>query len=428
MKKPPRNDQPATVADPSHFRDCAVAFLAVLFVGFVFYRTSSNPFRDDLNIPKWKLRGLDFRAYHVFATDLLEGESPYRHDTEAGPNPYPPLYTIFVAPFAMFGEDTAYDVWVTLSIVAYLAAIWLATRFGDVPVSWMVLAGAAYVLSQTYPVPFVWERGTPEFFILLSMAGGLLLLTRGQYIAAIVLLTIATHFKLYPLVLGSFVLLRGGWKWAAIFTGVVIAAFFILGVGVFREFLNVILYTVREPERWVWPGNHTLKAFSMWCELKGFISHETAGLLVMAVGGALILIFCWMLWSVYRRGRGQGKFSAAEASLLGMAFCLMTLLPTFSHDYKLAQQFFPLLILMVNADAAALAARSRAVRILMIVTAGMAGSLFLPRFGEVPRTPQLLLTFALYTALTELFLRGRPAAVSTTPVRGFQVQPTGGTA
>ena len=399
--------EPAVGLESIHFRTCATAFLAVVFFGFLVYRVAQDPFRDNLNVPVWKLRGLDFRAYHVFASDLLEGKSPYIHDTLAGPNPYPPLYSAFVACFAWMDVDSGYIVWTVLSVAAFLAAIVVTTRLGDSPVSLMALAGIAYVLSQTYPVPFVWERGTPEFFILLAMVGGLVMLARRKYIAAVVLLTIATHFKLYPLILGAFVLLRGGWRWAMVFAGTVLLAFFVLGMEALRGFLSIIGSTMEDPERWIWPGNHSIKSFELWCVFYKYITPETGNMAVLVIGGGVVLLFCYMLWGVYRqRALAEGPFSAAEASMLGMAFSLMTLLPTFSHDYKLAQQFVPLLALMVNAEAARLAER-RTFRILYIALAMIVASLYLPRFGEVPRTPQLLVAFGLYTALAELSLRSR---------------------
>jgi hypothetical protein len=394
----------------AHFRRCAIAFMVVLFVGFAWYRVAEIRFKDDLGIPAWRVKGLDFRAYYVFATDLVNGRSPYTHDTAAGPNPYPPFYSLFVAPFVFLKVENAYTVWVVLSVVAFVAVIRCALAFGHSPPGkWLLVVAAALVLSQTYPVPFVWERGTPEFFILLFMAVGLLLLTRRWYLTAIGALTIATHFKLYPLILGAFVLLRGGWKWATAFTGLVLAAFFILGWDNFTLFRKVLAWTMRDPTRWIWPGNHSVKSFELWCEKQKWMTPDTGWWFVVGTGATLVIVFCWMLWGVYRRRSAGARFSAAETSLLGMAFCLMCLLPTFSHDYKLAQQFFPLLLLMLNPQAAAMASRSRTLQVLSILLAGVVASLFLPLIGEFPKTLQLLVAFGLYTAVTELHLRPQAA-------------------
>jgi hypothetical protein len=415
MATPTTQQQPESADVMAHFKRCAIAFLAVLFVGFLWYRLQEPRFRDDLGIPAWRVKGLDFRAYYVFATDLVNGRSPYSHDTSAGPNPYPPLYTIFVAPFVFLKVEHAYTVWVVLSVVAFIAILRLTLVLGHGPPhKWLLIAVAAFVLSQTYPVPFVWERGTPELFILLFMAIGLLLLTRQQYIVAICALTVATHFKLYPLILGAFVLLRGGWKWAAAFTGLFAAAFFVLGWNAFKEFRFVLGWTMEQPGRWIWPGNHSIKSFELWCEEQQWLTPENGSLLVMAAGGVLVIVFCWMLWGVFRHRRATGQFSAAETSLLGMAFCLMCLLPTFSHDYKLAQQFFPLLLMMLNPEAAARARQSRALQVISIILAAVVASLFLPLYGEFPKTLQLLVAFGLYTAVTELHLR--PQAIQ--PVGG----------
>jgi len=411
-------DPPLLTAPPKSALafQCATAFLCVLFIGFLYYRLTDIGFRQDLNIPAYRFRGFDFRAYYTFATDLLNGRSPYMHDTAAGPNPYPPLYSVLLLPFAMMDVELSYIVWTILSVAAFVSVLILGLKFGRTPAApWLTLAVAATVLSQTYPVAFVWERGTPEFFILLFMVAGLYLLLRRRHSLAIVLLTVAVHIKLYPLILGAFVLLRAGWRWAMGFGVLVGTLFFVLGVKELKNFWTVIQYTVRVPERWIWEGNHSLRSFSSWAVSNELMDENAAGTFTLVAQIALVIVFCYLFYEAYKRRLAGAAFSVLEVGLLGMSFTLMDLLPTFSHDYKLSQQFFPLLVLMVTPGAAALAERSRPARNLFIILSGMVGAVYFPRILGIPKTPLLVAIFGLYTAVAEIALKSKGHTNLATP-------------
>ena len=92
--------------------------------------------------------------------------------------------------------------------------------------------------------------------------------------------------------------------------------------------------------------------------------------------------------------------SGSEIGLIGMCFCLMSLLPSVSYDYKLAIHIVPFLLLLSRSDTQLLDTPGRA-RIVVALTAALMALLLIPR-NLVARlkTPWLILLFALYFYLS----------------------------
>ncbi|MDQ3441002.1 MAG: DUF2029 domain-containing protein, partial [Planctomycetota bacterium] len=253
---------------------------------------------------------------------------------------------------------------------------------------------------QTYPILFVLERGTPELIILALMSGGLYLLRAGRWGWAAVLFALATHLKLYPLILGSFVLLRGGPRATLWFIAMVLALFPVLGVEALRDFADTLTGTIVDPTRWIWPGNHSIRSFAQWAAQEDWFPRKYINLISLAVNLALLAVFVAFLLATYaaRGERPGGRFGVRELALIGMAFALMSLVPTFSHDYKLTIQFVPFLLLITSTEADDAARRSNTVRNVCIALAVLVAFLFAP-LVRVPKTSFLLPVFAAYAAL-----------------------------
>jgi hypothetical protein len=271
------------------------------------------------------------------------------------------------------------------------------------------LATWAAVLTHTYPVLFVLERGTPELIILSLMSGGLYLLVRGRWGWAALLFAFATHLKLYPLILGSFVLLRGGPRATLWFIAWVLGLFLILGVEALRDFADTLTDTIIRPAQWIWPGNHSIRSFAQWAAQEDWFPMKYINMVSLGASLTLLAIFAGMLFTTYaaRGERPPGRFSVRELALIGMAFALMSLVPTFSHDYKLSIQAIPFLLLITSSEADDAARRSAAVRNVCVALAVLLAFLLAPLM-RVPKTSFLIPLFFTYGALW-IVARRRPA-------------------
>ena len=206
------------------YRLCTAVMLLALVGVYLQFRVRNNRFNQGHNVDAMRDRGYDLEAYHLFASQWWAGESPYSKVARSGPNPYPPFFTLFFSPFALLPFQTAFLAVSLVSTAALVLSVYASTHAsGAGPPDWLKVATWTAVLAQTYPILFVLERGTPELIILALMSSGLYLLIRGRWGWAALLFACATHLKLYPLILGSFVLIRGGPRATLWFTAWVLA-------------------------------------------------------------------------------------------------------------------------------------------------------------------------------------------------------------
>jgi hypothetical protein len=383
------------------YRLCTAVMLLALVGVYLQFRVRNNRFNQGHNIDTMPDRGFDLEAYHLFASQWWKGESPYSERAPSGPNPYPPFFTLFFSPFALLPFQTAYLAVVLVSTGALLLSIYVATHAsGAGPPDWLKLATWAAVLTHTYPVLFVLERGTPELVILALMSGGLYMLVRGRWGWAVVLFALATHLKLYPLILVSFVFLRGGIRATLWFSAIVLALFLVLGVDALRDFVETLGGTIVNPAQWIWPGNHSTRSFAQWAAYEGWFPVEYMTTIAFAINVTLLTAFGAMLLATWltRGQRPIGPFTVRELALIGMAFVLMSLVPPFSHDYKLSIQAIPFLLLITSTEADDAAARSQAVRNRCVVIAVLLAFIVAP-LVRVPKTSFLIPLFFAYGAL-----------------------------
>ena len=105
-----------------------------------------------------------------------------------------------------------------------------------------------------------------------------------------------------------------------------------------------------EDSSYLWPGNHALASFAHEMVRLGHLSPDreviAAKILYAAVIPVFMAAFFWVAFK--RKPQVPSTFSVAEAGLIGMAFALMSLLPSTSHDYKLPIHIIPFLLMITR--------------------------------------------------------------------------------
>ena len=381
-------------------------FVLTLGVGYFSYRFTTRQFRQDQHIPVDSVpRGLDYSAYQLFAHELVEGRSAYGKIAEAGPNPYPPFFSVFFAPLSVLPFQVSYIIWFWISVASLWATLLLSLKVAQTQHAVLKSFLWFWALSFTYPVNFVLERGTPELFILFLMVAGFFLLNSRRRKSGSLLFIFATHFKIYPLILGSLVWLKRGFRWALVFGCANIALLFVLGFTELRNFLSVLRGAVLAPERWLWSGNHSIKSFA-YVLFK--TSHPTwVKIIPTLVGVPLILVYLLSLARLILLERSSESPSPNQKlgaiCLFGMACELMGLLPTFSHDYKLVIQCAPFLMFLHSFEITPSQTKV-AHRWVMALLATSTGLIFTPA-GQ--KTPYLLISFFCYAFVASTMSQSR---------------------
>ena len=126
-----------------------------------------------------------------------------------------------------------------------------------------------------------------------------------------------------------------------------------------------------------------------------------------------------------------GRMAPLELGVIGMSFCLMSLLIPTSHDYKLFIHVIPFVLLLIRGKDAFLAKQWQTFAFAGVMGAA-AGYLFAPRHALYPlrtilgdstilemKTPALIVLFFGYAYFA---FKGRPlvgGAVKTTPVKSL---------
>ncbi len=182
--------------------------------------------------------------------------------------------------------------------------------------------------------------------------------------------------------------------------------------------------TANEP--YLWSGNHSLYAF-----LHELASTSAPGTWLapvysasrLALVAVMFLVAARYVLAVWRprlegetsaaawQPRTRGTFSGMEVGVVGVCFCLMSLLPTVSHDYQLVVHVVPLVLLLSRAPADLCASRRLAVAVVVVVALANA-HLFMPRFTPLPlrmvglvdpwtvmKTPSLIAAYLGYAVL-----------------------------
>ncbi|HBW21958.1 MAG: hypothetical protein A2X28_01830 [Elusimicrobia bacterium GWA2_56_46] len=391
-----------SLKDLSLFRLGAFIWLIGTLLGYYFYRTGGKEFyKEGYSLPLMLPMGIDFNAVYSYGIALRESISAYLNASSI----YPPFVTVALLPLTLFPPAAAYHIYVVFLTIALFCMIYACLAENE-SLSAVDLVFQALVitlfLSFSYPVNFALERGNSDLLAGAFAALSLFAMTRGWFFFSIITLTAGTQFKIYPVILCALLFKRFGYRSIIWFLAANAAAFLILGVPAFLQFAASLSALAGVPS--LWEGNHSLYAYVARLEKEGFIP---AGNLGPARNFSYLIFFgmfcfAWLKsWLTDKErsltmGGGPRYFSGSEIGLIGMGFCLMSLIPSVSYDYKLAIQVVPFLILLARSESQLFDSAVRA-RVVAALAAALMALTLLPRnLVARVKTPWLILLFLLY--------------------------------
>ncbi|HKV53819.1 MAG TPA: glycosyltransferase family 87 protein [Candidatus Binataceae bacterium] len=201
-----------------------VAFATVL-LGFAAKTTVSRIRRFS---PRYQFN--DFRYYYAWSLEYRAGELPWRPVLAPGYLPvgrtrtlacnYTPFFVESTSWLAYFPQETAHYVWEYFQVGCLALAIALLARGFEPPLgpaaTIALISGALF--SQSFRILLFYGQVAP--MLLLGLAGAWLAIKRRNPPVAGFCLAIVTLLKLYPGILGGYLLLRRKWRelgWMAAF-------------------------------------------------------------------------------------------------------------------------------------------------------------------------------------------------------------------
>lgn len=340
----------------------ALVMLALVMAGFfaIFllnnitshYEPANWLYRDARVFPTYPPAGNDFRVgYYRPAFYLVES-----HFTSIGPNGtypsnYPPLVALTSLPYALFSMTTAYAIHVVILILTNLACLLIAVLMvkhfvldnlglNDFLVN-AILIGlffltAIYIFSS-YFFLYSMERGNTDIFALFyCMLAVWVLIKRPNNIwLQVILLSVAVHFKIYPIVLFPLLLFKHGKK--LILPAILVNVVFLLCLGPNMAWAFIQSMTsggegVGIGNAWSNVGNHASYSFTMGIDKTG--GKYLSG--TFFVIWAITFLVPLLIWGITAIAIVLKKFTFPNAVLFFMVSVpLMSLLPTVSMDYKL---------------------------------------------------------------------------------------------
>ncbi len=321
-------------------------YLAAFLLMVHFYRVAKEIFRGDFGTNfMWPKIGLDFRYLYSISSSVRSGGGSI--------SVHPPWAAVSYIPLTFLDIRSAYILFTYILLALLFSSIFLCLRenkvFADRQFTLFIALLCTDLFYHTYPVFFSVERGQFEILIGFFAVLGLFALSRGFRKTAIAALVIATQYKIYPAILGSVLFIRYGWRTLGAFAALNVLMLFIRGKEVGLAYINAVKEMVENP--FSWPGNHSLASFAHEMVRLGKLSPGLEVITTKAATLAVVLLFAAaFLWVAFIRPKPRipSTFSVAEAGLIGMAFALMSLLPSNSHDYKLPIHIIPFLLMIAR--------------------------------------------------------------------------------
>lgn len=316
------------------------------------FQSNTMLYQDKEVFPVFSPAGNDFRVgYYWPAYYLVES-----HFTSIGPNGtypsnYPPLVAISSLPYALFNMTTAYTIHVVILILLNLACLLMAVllvklfllekfpqnHFLVNVISILLFFLAAIYIFSSYFFLYSIERGNTDiiamFYCLLAL--WVLIKKPKNVWLQVILLSVAVHFKIYPIVLFPLLFMKHGKKLILPALVINIAFLFCLGPNIAWKFVQSMTSGgtgVGIGNTWSNIGNHASYSFIMVVD-----NALNANLLEsFFVYWAITLLVPLLIWGIAAIAIALQKYSTLNAVLFFMvSIPLMSLLPTVSMDYKL---------------------------------------------------------------------------------------------
>jgi hypothetical protein len=300
--------------------------------------------------------GLDIRTITKYISLwLVDGKSPYLDNVIF----YPPLYNILLAPLLLVGYPNSYYLMLALSIASYfLLTFVIPARLNPKrDLSFLLLFFITGIFS--YGLQFELERAQFNLIAFLLCIFSIYLYHYHQEFRyfAYLFFSISIQLKVYPLIF-IIMFIRDWRDWKnnllrlAGLGAFNFALLFVLGVSVFNDFIRSTIAQVSQAGAYTWVGNHSIKAFvyNLTTDGFGWLPESTlawlrqySGLLEFLLMLYIAVCFISIIAAAYhRKERGLNPYLLLACTIGAMV------IPSVSHDYKLAILAAPLSIAFSN--------------------------------------------------------------------------------
>jgi hypothetical protein len=349
---------PGLVKENNKIRVYLVLLILGVGIGCIFFvnnvltsiDTHNWMYRAQDTVPAAIPAGIDFREGLFRQSRMLlfgdqnsgfNSEKPYISN-------YPPLVHLLSFPFLLMDENSAYLVQIGLLFLSNIICLLLVAYmvkdhlFSDLGLEGMITGSLTlfiffailfYTLSS-YPFMFSIERGNYDIFAMVfALAAVFCLLKFPRNIwLPVILLSIATHLKIYPGILFVLLFYKHGKKMIFPTLLVNVVFLFILGIQNAQGFLQVVFRNtvMGRPDGWV--GNHSAKTFAAIIATNFNLTTSSSFDFLSGVFTLIpIILWCVVAILLFRQ-----KYSERNALyLLMVSIPLMDVIPAISFDYKL---------------------------------------------------------------------------------------------
>ena len=299
-------------------------------------------------LPTMTPAGNDFRVYvYRPAENIIFGKSIHEIWVNTiNTNAYPPLVTVIGLLFLPLGENLAYLVQIGLLIFANIVSLGIATllmkkyilfnlglddTYSTLISIFLFFSVLIFALSS-YPFIFSIERGNYDIYAILFALLSLWVLLRhpNKLWLQVILLSIATHLKIYPAILFFLLFIKHGKKLILPLLATNFVLLFVIGPNNAIAFFRTLLSSAGYGNNLSWIGNHSSYSFAI--SLLNMWKGTAPAFLVLWVIFTLIPILLWGAAVIVLIKR---KYSSQVAILFFMVSVpIMDLVPTISQDYK----------------------------------------------------------------------------------------------
>jgi hypothetical protein len=304
-------------------------------------------------MPEIKPVGTDFReGYYYPAKIVLQGKSPYVDYNLI----YPPFSAVFSIPFRLFNVDQAYLVQVVLLYLVNAITLGISLKL-----AWQVLSNRsdqennterliifgmfallAFLVFNSYGFLFSVERGNSDIYALFLVVMALWVMVKKPRSVwlPVILISMATHLKLYPAIM--FLLIIWSYKWKSLLpltiTNIVLGL--VLGPERAWEYLQIIYVYIQKPN--LIAANHSAASFAE------MVNHYLIGRAGFSIPALIFYLLPLLVWGIGVFSLWKRKYSPVNAVLFfALSTPLMELIPSTSYDYKLVNLIPPLAMILL---------------------------------------------------------------------------------
>jgi len=340
----------------------ALIMIILLMVGFLtifllnnitsHYEPGTWLYRDVEVFPNYPPAGNDFRVgYYLPAYYLVQNHFTSIGQTGNYDSFYPPLVALFNLPYVLFDITTAYAIHVVILILANLACLFIAVlmvrkfllsglKLNDLVlnvISILLFFLAAIYIFSSYFFLYSIERGNTDILVLFycMLAMWILIKYPKNLWLQVIFVSIAVHYKIYPIVLFALLLFKHGKKLILPALIINIAFLFCLGPKMALDFIQSITAGGEGAgigNAYSSVANHASYSFATGMDRSGGEYLSITFFLIWAIAFLVPLL----IWGITAIGIVLKKYSIPNGILFFMiSVPLMSLLPTISIDYKL---------------------------------------------------------------------------------------------